>query len=369
MSLGFLDHMRVVPDHRIPGMVTYPLDEVLLATLVGVVCGADDWDGVEEVATGALEWLRGFLLFKNGIPTAQTLREVFRLLDTQALQRGFAAWAASMRAEAREVIAVDGKTLRGSKTSPDGKGALHVVSAYATEAGLVLAQRAVDGKSNEIMAIPELLDMLNLKGAIVTIDAMGTQKEIARRIVDKGADYGLALKGNQTSLHEDAKLFFADPVLAAGCAATAETDAGHGRVEERSCLAARADWLAERHPEWEGLRSLAAVTARRIDKKTGRESLETRYSITSLEPSPQAILAATRAHWGVESFHWTLDVTFDEDRCRTRKDELALSFAVIRHTGYNILKADTSRGSLRRKRLRACVDPAFRTKLFAPLTI
>lgn len=370
MSLGFLDHMRVVPDHRIAGMVAYPLDEVLLATLVGVVCGADDWEGVEEVATGALGWLEGFLPFKNGIPTAQTLRKVFRLLDTEALQRGFAAWTASLRAEAaREVIAVDGKTLRGSKTSADGKGALHVVSAYATEAGLVLAQRAVDGKSNEITAIPELLGMLNLKGAIVTIDAMGTQKEIARRIVDKGADYVLALKGNQTSLHEDAELFFADPVLAAGCAASAQTDAGHGRVEERSCLAARADWVAQRHPEWEGLRSLAAVTARRIDKKTGRKSLETRYYITSLEPDPKAILAATRAHWGVESFHWTLDVTFDEDRCRTRKDDSALNFAVIRHTGYNLLKADNTRGSLRRKRIRACIDPAFRSKLFAPLTI
>ena len=369
MSFGFLDHMRVVPDHRIPGMVTYPLDEVLLATLVGVVCGADDWDGVEEVAKGALKWLEGYLPFKNGIPTAQTLRKVFRLLDAQALQRGFAAWAASMRPEARGVIAVDGKTLRGSKTSSDGKGALHVVSAYATEAGLVLAQRAVDGKSNEITAIPELLDMLALKGAIVTIDAMGTQKEIARRIVDKGADYVLALKGNQTSLHEDAALFFADPVLAAGCAASAETDAGHGRIEERSCLAAKADWLAERHPEWEGLRSLAAVTARRIDKKTGRESLETRYYITSLEPSPKAILTATRAHWGVESFHWTLDVTFDEDRCRTRKDDSALNFAVIRHTGYNLLKANKAKGSMRRKRLRACIDPAFRTSLFVPLTI
>src|ERR1700677_4317561 len=152
MSLGFLDHMRVVPDHRIPGMVIYPLDELLFATLVGVVCGADDWEGVEEVATGALDWLRGFLPFANGIPTAQTLRKVFRLLDSEALQRGFAAWAASLRVEAREVIAVDGKTLRGSKTSPDGKGALHLVSAYATEAGLVLAQRAVDGKSNEITA-------------------------------------------------------------------------------------------------------------------------------------------------------------------------------------------------------------------------
>jgi predicted transposase YbfD/YdcC len=366
MALGFLDHMRVVPDHRIPGMVTYPLDEILLATLVGVVCGSDDWEGVEEIATGALDWLRGFLPFANGIPTAQTLRKVFRLLDTKALQQGFAAWASSLRAEAREVIAVDGKTLRGSKTSPDGKGALHLVSAYATEAGLVLAQRAVDGKSNEITAIPELLDMLNLKGAIVSIDAMGTQKEIARSIADKGADYVLALKGNQSSLHEDAALFFADPALAASCARTQETDAGHGRIEERSCRAAEAGWLAKRHPDWKGLRSIAAVTARRIDKKSGGESLETRYYITSLEPDPKVILAAVRSHWGIENnLHWTMDVTFDEDRCRTRKDASPLNFAVIRHTGYNLLKADKTRGSLRRKRLRACIDPTFRTKLFA----
>ena len=153
MGLGFLDHMRVIPDHRIPEMVTHPLDEILLATLIGVVCGADDREGIEEVASGALDWLRGFLPFANGIATAQTFRKVFRLLDSQALARGFAGWAASARGTGEgEVIAVDGKTLRGSKTASDGGGALHLVSAYATEAGLVLAQRAVEGKSNEITA-------------------------------------------------------------------------------------------------------------------------------------------------------------------------------------------------------------------------
>jgi predicted transposase YbfD/YdcC len=366
MGLGFLDHMRVVPDHRIPGMVTYPLDEILLATLVGVVCGADDWEGIEEIAKGTPDWLRGFLPFANGIPTAQTFRKAFRLLDTQALARGFADWAASARGVEGQVVAIDGKTLRGSKMSPDGKGALHLVSAYATEAGLVLAQRAVDGKSNEITTIPELLDMLALKGAIVSIDAMGTQKEIASRIIGKDADYVLALKGNQTSLHEDAALFFADPALVADCARKEHTDAGHGRIEERLCRAVEARWLAERHPEWIGLRSLAAVTARRIDKKSGAESVETRFYITSLAPDPKVILAAVRAHWGIENnLHWTMDVTFDEDRCRTRKDASPFNLAVIRQAGFNILHADTTRGSLRRKRLRACVDPNFRTALFA----
>jgi len=365
MGLGFLDHMRAVPDHRIPGMVTYPLHEILLATLVGVVCGADDWEGIEEVTKGALDWLRGFLPFADGVPKAQTFRKVFRLIDTQALAQGFAAWAASVRRVEGQVVAVDGKTLRGSKMASDGTGALHLVSAYATEAGLVLAQRAVDGKSNEITAIPELLEMLNLKGAIVSIDAMGTQKEIAARIVEKEADYVLALKGNQTSLHEDAALFFADPVLTAACARAQETDAGHGRIEERACRAVDAAWLAERHPDWKDLRSLAAVTARRIDKKSGAESVETRLYISSLAPDPKTILAAVRAHWGIENtLHWTLDVTFDEDRCRTRKDDSPLNLAVIRHAGFNILKADKSRGSIRRKRLRACVDEKFRTSLF-----
>lgn len=365
MTTGFLEHMRIVPDHRIPGMVTYPLDEILLSTLVGVVCGADDWEGVEEVATGALDWLREFLSFEHGIATAQTLRKVFRLLDPKALEQGFAAWTASIRPLAREVVAVDGKTLRGSRQA-DGTRALHLVSAYATAAGLVLAQSAVDGKSNEITAIPELLDLLDIKGTIVSIDAMGTQTAIAAKIVEKGADYVLALKGNQSSLHDDASLFFADPVLAATCARASQTDAGHGRIEERLCRVADAGWLAERHPQWTGLRALAAITERRIDKRSGKQSLETRLFISSLDPDPEAILDAARAHWGIENtLHWTLDVIFDEDRCKTRKDNSPLNLAIVRHAAFNILKADTTKGSLRRKRLRACIDQGFRSKLFA----
>jgi predicted transposase YbfD/YdcC len=265
-----------------------------------------------------------------------------------------------------EVVAIDGKTLRGSKTSRDGSGALHLLSAYATEAGLVLAQRAVDGKSNEITAIPELLDMLNLEGAIVTIDAMGTQKAIAAKIVAKKADYVLALKGNQSSLRDDVALAFADGALRQTWTHASQTSVGHGRIEERHCRVGEVAWLAERCPEWKGLRSIVEITVVRIDKKTGERTREVRLYVTSLAPDPNLIMKAVLSHWGIENaVHWVLDVTFDEDRCRTRKDHSALNLAVIRHVALNLLRAEPSRGSLRKKRLRACADPQFRSALFA----
>jgi hypothetical protein len=210
MGASFLSHMQIVPDHRIVGMVTYPLDEILLVTLTGILCGADDWDGIETVGEGLIDWLRQFLPFHHGIPTAQTFRKVFRLLPPRLLGEGFASWVASLNEVVRGVVAIDGKTLRGSKHEQDGSGALHLLSAYACEAGLVIGQQAVDGKSNEITAIPELLNRLALAGAIVTIDAMGTQKDIAATILEKKADYVLALKGNQGTLHQDVREFFGD---------------------------------------------------------------------------------------------------------------------------------------------------------------
>jgi predicted transposase YbfD/YdcC len=243
-------------------------------------------------------------------------------------------------------------------------GALHLVSAYAHEAGLVLAARAVEAKGNEITAIPELLDLLAIEGAIVTIDAIGTQKAIAKKIIDKGADYLLALKENQGSLHADVADFFADRALASACCECRLTDAGHGRIEQRNARAADAAWLAERHPQWAGLRSIAAIVATRTDKRTGETSTETRLYISSLPPDPALILRACRSHWSIENnLHWQLDVTFREDQCRTRKDHAATNLAMMRHATLNLLKREPSKIPIKRKRLKAAINPQFRTAL------
>lgn len=366
MSMSFLDHIRDLEDPRIPGMVLYPLDEVLLTVLVGLLCRSEDFDEIEDVCDALLDWLRRFLPFEHGIAPAQTLRRALARLDPRRLEEAFAAWTASLAHRIRGVVAVDGKTVRGSKQDALGKGALHLVAAWAHEAGLVLAQRAVDGKSNEITAIPELLDMLAIEGAIVTIDAMGTQKNIADKIVAKKADYVLALKGNQGTLQEDAALFFSDPVLVADCPCHEETEAGHGRIEERTVRAAAAAWLAGRHPEWKGLASVVSVTVRRTVKKTGATSTETRLYISSLPPDPVRLAAAVRAHWSVENnLHWVLDVAFREDESRSRKDHSARNLAMIRRAALNLLRREPSTLSLKRKRLKAAMNADFRAALLA----
>jgi len=366
MSMNFLDHIKVVEDHRVPGMTTYPLDEVLLTVLVGLLCRMEDFDEIAMFGEEQLAWLRCFLPFRNGIAPAQTLRRVLRALDPKALERAFSSWVASLQVNVSGVVAIDGKTLRGTKRDKSGAGALHLVSAYAHEAGLVLAARAVEAKSNEIVAIPELLDMLAIEGAIVTIDAIGTQKAIAAKIIGSGADYVLALKENQGGLHADVVDFFADPVLAATGSEYRQTEVGHGRIEERTVRAADAAWLAARHPEWVGLRSIAAITLKRTDKKTGAASTETRLYISSLPPDPERILTASRSHWSIENnLHWQLDVTFREDECRTRKDHSAINLAMMRHAALNLLKREPTKIPIKRKRIKAAINPDFRTKLLA----
>ncbi len=359
----FISWIGIVPDPRIIGMATYPLGEILLVALVGTLCRMEDWDEIVYFAEEQLEWLRRFLPFENGIASAKTFRTVFRALDHGAFSEAFTAWVSEWGG--RGVIAIDGKTLRGSKDGEAGK-AQHVLNAFAHESGLVLGQQPVDGKSNEITAIPAFLERLALEGAIVTMDAMGAQKDIARRIVEKKADYILALKGNQGALFEDARLFLDDPDASEACGVSSTLDAGHGRIEERTCRATDdIAWLRARHPEWKGLRSIAAVTCARTDKKTGQTTSETRLYITSLPPEAKRILDASRAHWSVENnLHWTLDVTFREDACRCRKDNAALNLSLIRKTAINLIKQDkTCKLPLKRNRLKAAMDPEYRAML------
>ena len=237
----FMSLIRIVPDPRIEGMLTYPLGEILLVTLVGTLCRMEDWDEIAYFAEEQLDWFRRFLPFENGIASAKTFRTVFRALDHKAFSEAFTAWVSNWGGDG--VIAIDGKTLRGSKDGGSGS-ARHILNAFAHESGLILGHEPVNGKSNEITAIPAFLERLALEGAIVTMDAMGTQKDIVRCIIDAKADYVLALKANQGTLHEDVKLFFDDLEVLKDCLVFSTLDAGHGRIEERTCRTTDdIDWL------------------------------------------------------------------------------------------------------------------------------
>lgn len=364
MALLFLAHFKSVPDHRVPGLVTYPLDELLLSTLSGLLCGAEDWEDVVTLAEAHLDWLRSYLPFRHGIASADTYQTVFRALDSDALAASFVAWVSSLIGQVRGVVAIDGKTLRGSKHEASGKGALHLLSAFAHGAGLVIGQRKVDGKSNEITAIPELLGVLALEGAVVTVDAMGAQRDIAEAICARGADYVLALKGNQSALHADVRLFFDERSAEVTWDECTATDGGHGRIEERTCTAtADIEWLQAQH-RWPHLRSVLQVESSRTSKKTGEVTTEKRLFLTSLPPDASGLLAATRAHWSIENtLHWGLDVTFREDANRTRKDHATLNLATIRHAAFNLLKRNPRKKSLKQKRLNAALYNDYRTEL------
>jgi len=366
MSIGsFLSHTKTVEDWRTPGLVTYPLAEILLTTVAGVLCGAEDWEEIVLFGQTHLEWFRGFLPFADGIASSRTLRLVFSRLDSRIFAECFASWAAGLAGKVSGVVAIDGKTSRGSKQDASGKGALHLLSAYAHEAGLVIGQQQVDSKSNEITAIPELLDMLALEGAIVTIDAMGTQKDIAAKIIGKEADYVLALKGNQSVLHDDVRLFFKERSRDVAWNVCETVDGDHGRIDTRRCTVTEdIDWLRKQHPDWQKLRSIVQVESTRFDKKYKTESRETRCYISSLAANAESLLAATRAHWSIENrLHWQLDVTFNEDANRTRKDHASLNLAIIRHAVLNTLKRDPTKLSIKKKQLKAAWDNDYRTTL------
>lgn len=364
-KVSFLESFREIEDPRIKGMVTYPLEEILFLVLSGVMCGFEEIEEMLMWGEENLEWLRKFLKYKNDLPTAKTIRKVLSHIDSESFKGCFEKWVASISTHLKGVVAIDGKTIKCSKKEQNGEGALHIVSAFAHEIGLVLGQEKVKDKSNEIKAIPELLNRIALEGTVVTIDAIGTQKEIANQVISSKADYLLALKRNQHSLFEDVELFFNDMDKAVMWDEFEETDFGHGRVEVRAAVSTSdIEWLKERHPDWKNLKSIVRIDSLRYNKKTKHETKECRYYISSLPSKASELLRYSRAHWSVENnLHWTLDVTFREDSCRIRKDYAGENLAIIRKIAFNLLKKSNVALPFKRRRTKALLDQTYRTSL------
>jgi predicted transposase YbfD/YdcC len=357
-------HFAELTDPRIDRSRLHELLDIVTIAICAVVAGADSWDDIEDFGNAKHDWLKTFLDLPNGIPCHDTFRRLFERLDPDEFQKGFLGWIEALHeATERQVIAIDGKTLRRSFDRAKGKSALHMVHAWATANHLLLGQVAVDEKSNEITAIPKLLKMLEISGAIVTIDAMGCQKEIARTIRGRKADYVLALKANHERLFEQVVAFWDG---ACGRAMKGpdidyhrEWSEGHGRTEARRCWATSdLDWLVGRE-EWEGLQSVVFVESERFIGDS--LSVETRYYLSSLPADAKLLNRTARSHWGVEnSLHWVLDVTFDEDRSRIKKENAPENFGLLRRLALCLLrKESTSKRSIKGKRLRASWDEGY----------
>ena len=364
----FLHYFKDMPDHRQKGKVVYPLDEILLLCLLAVLAGAETFVDIARFGEKKLELLRRFRPFRDGTPAHDHLGDIFATLDAQAFQRCFVAWVAALTKTPAEVIAIDGKTSRRSYQKKGSKEPIHMVSAFAARQRLVLGQLKVSEKSNEIVAIPALLDMMAIEGAVVTIDAMGCQRGIANKIIAKKADYIIALKGNQGTLHEDVKVFaaeqkangFKDPTISRH-----ETvDGEHGRIETRTTTMIHdVQWLQERHA-WPGLKGGVIVESQReIDGKITRE---TRYFITSLSVPAQTIGAMIRDHWAIEnSLHWVMDMVFRDDECRVRTDHAPANFTTLKHMANNLARRAPGKDSVRLKRKTAAWDDDFLASLVA----
>lgn len=335
---GYFGHLK---DPRVDRTKRYPLVEILFVVLCGSICGAESWRDFVLFGKEKLEFLRGYYSFSNGIPSKNTFARVFAVLDIEAFKSCFIEWVKSLQTILNEVIAIDGKTLCNSIDKMKGTSAIHMVSAFATKARLVLAQQAVSEKSNEITAIPKLLNLLDLQGHIVTIDAMGTQKAIAQQIIEQGGDYILALKGNQGTLNEDVRLFLETALEKPSSSVIEDSyediDKGHGRIETRLCyVSSQVDWLSQKE-KWAGLKTIAVIEETR-DLNDGKPSTERRFFISSLSANAERISTAVRAHWLIENgLHWTLDVVFDEDHSRVRKDNAGENMALVRHITMNML--------------------------------
>jgi predicted transposase YbfD/YdcC len=341
----------------------HDFNELLVIALCSVLSGGQGAVDMGLYARAKEPFLRGFLKLSNGLPSHDTFSRLFRRLDPEQFRAAFQRFMTKFSGQCQGVVAIDGKVLRRSFDRASSKSALHMVSAWGCEQRLVLAQIATDAKSNEITAVPKLLEMLSLKGTIVTTDALNCQRAIAQQIVDQGGDYALALKGNQGTLHDDVRLFLDDPA----CKATTvepTVEADHGRIETRTAMVSTdIDWLRKDH-QWPGLAAIGKVV--RIREALDKTSTETAYYLLSTALSAKRFNEVVRQHWGVENrLHWRLDVVMNEDQDRTRLGNGPHNLAVLRHMAINAMQTDTAKGSLRGKFKRAGWDDTYLTSLLA----
>ena len=362
---GFLECFSGVEDPRSGNARRHDLQELLVIALCTVLCGGESCVDMADFAEEKEGFLREFLALDNGLPSHDTFSRVFRALEPEQFRRCFQAFMERFAQTCQGVIAIDGKVLRRSFDAASAKSALHMVSAWGCEQRLVLGQIATDAKSNEITAVPKLLEMLSLKGCIVTVDALNCQRGIARQIVEQGGDYALALKGNQGTLHDGVRRFL-DDAAAGKITAPPIVDGDHGRIETRIATVSTAiGWLQDNH-QWPGLKAIGKVVRRReIGTKT---TTETAYYLLSVPTTPERFGQIVRAHWAVENnLHWTLDVIMNEDQARNRLDNGPNNLAVLRHMALNILNAQKAKISNRRKIKKAGWNNAFLAELIAQI--
>lgn len=367
---ALFEKFKQIDDPRRDHQKFHSLFEILVISICATICGAEHWTEIEEFGEAKKEWFGSFLRLENGIPSHDTFRRVFILLDNIEIKEVFIEWVSEAVKLGKGVLVnIDGKNLRGSRESLKGKKALNVVSAWVSEQSVVLGQLKCEEKSNEITAIPELLKILDLEGCVVTIDAIGCQKEIVKEIVEKEADYVIALKENQGTLHWQVKEYL-DWAQKKGFEEIeydyyeSELEKDHGRIEHRRCwVSEELDWLKEKE-DWKNLRSIVLVEAER-ELIGQQKTVERRYFISSLEAKAAVHLKAVRGHWAIENqLHWCLDIGFREDECRVREAKSAENLATLRHIGLNLLKQETScKLGIKSKRKKAGWDNTYLLKV------
>ena len=368
------EHFKFLPDpRRKTANQRHQLIDILVIAICGAICGADGWVAIEKFGEAKKEWFRSFLELPNGILIHDTFTDVFAKLSPKLFEKCFISWVESIsELFAGEIVAVDGKTLRRSHDKSNNKKAIHMVSAWANENSLVLGQTKTDDKSNEITAIPELLKSLELKGCLVTVDAIGCQKKIAEAIVEQEADYLLAVKDNQPSLHQAIQNYFLDANEANfegyNIDYSETINRGHGRIEQRRCwVGYDAQNIIDDAQNWKNLETIVVVESERTAE--GKTTIEHRHYISSEVSTASKLLNASRKHWGIEnSLHWKLDIAFREDESRIRKGHGAENFAILRHIALNLLKKEeTAKVGTQNKRLMAGWNNSYLEKVLAGL--